>query len=177
MEAGILVKSLRKKILQTNFAIQCLKKIRGAFSGVPKGKIRGSGPPAVLKYSPRDLSKIDVKLMGGGGGRGNGVGKPLVAEHRQIMGTNFAKWAFSRICECLKGVAQKNFARPCTAAALGTPLGAIGSYGSLFWLLSLNFAEFIFAVSETLCSCHSTMANLALKIWRGRASRGPNFKL
>ena len=37
-------------------------------SGVPKGGIGGPEPPPpiLLKYCPRDLSKNDIKLMGGG---------------------------------------------------------------------------------------------------------------
>ena len=31
------------------------------------GGIEGSRSPTLLKYCPRDLSKNDVKLMGGGG--------------------------------------------------------------------------------------------------------------
>ena len=68
--------------------------------------------PTFLKHGPRDLSKNDVKLIGGVGG--------------VVYCINTVR-AFPRICECLKDVVQKFFwglhtRPPCIVAALGTPL-------------------------------------------------------
>ena len=66
--------------------------------------------PTFLKHGPRDLSKNDVKLIGGG----------------VVYCINTVR-EFPRICECLKDEVQKISGActpdpPCIAAALGTPL-------------------------------------------------------